>query len=446
MGMIRPGMVCPAIAVALSLAALSAQAGKFTVASWNIGHFSLGVSATSTIPTADASKWIAEYHRLLDPLDASLIGVCEYSPFLDREKTVSVRKALFGDYPIAFEGPTDTGGHVDSLFLRNCTAEKSVVTYFSQRFQNTSFHRTEVEVAGVRTVFIMTHLEPNWPEDHRSMRQAQMRQLLDAVADQPYVIINADWNVCDQDELKPFVDAGFSLANDGSLKTWHTSDPKFALDNIVVKGFVISDARAHPVGSLSDHLLVSCSLEPIPMDIVRYDLTDRYEAYLPAHETVVWKNRRLREFEEIEGYIDGAWIMGRTLAKGLITARDDMSMTVQFQALSGQCKAVRAHFRQQGADVVGYADKAGYGNAEQYGSPLPESAFVHPVSESASTGSYGVYDLEAFGDIVRRVDTLQSPKDGIIVTRGTLGVKTATSAELRVRISGRGRIRIIEEH
>ena len=79
----------------------------------------------------------------------------------------------------------------------------------------------------------------------------------------------------------------------------------------------------------------------------------------------------------------------RHFAKGVITDRTSTSFTVQFQARDGYCKAVRAYFRQRGADVVARADKAGFSDESYCGKVLPDGAFKHELATAADKGAYG---------------------------------------------------------
>lgn len=70
-----------------------------------------------------------------------------------------------------------------------------------------------------------------------------------------------------------------------------------------------------------------------------------------------------------------------------------IGITVQFQALDGYCKAVRAHFRQEGADIVAWADKAGFADKAYFGKPMPDESFSHELATSADDGAYGVRQI-----------------------------------------------------
>ena len=101
-------------------------------------------------------------------------------------------------------------------------------------------------------------------------RPRQMRQLITRFKNVPYVIICADFNVCGAGEYKPFVMAGYTLANCGEAGYFETYPGKdermpcrrYPLDNIIVKGFkvsrvVLDDKKL----TLNDHRILACDLE-----------------------------------------------------------------------------------------------------------------------------------------------------------------------------------------
>ena len=60
-----------------------------------------------------------------------------------------------------------------------------------------------------------------------------------------------------------FVEAGYTLANRGQLITWpswNNPERECAIDNIIVKGFKMSDVKVKGHNKLSDHKMLSCRL------------------------------------------------------------------------------------------------------------------------------------------------------------------------------------------
>jgi len=250
-----------ATSVALSMPCL-VRAEKFTVATWNIGHFAMGLSE-SKIPQEAVEKRSAEYRAFLRGIGAKILTISEYSHHFDRDKAVLTRDAMLKDYASVFESGKIDGGHNNALAVNGFLAADKGMVPFKSHYQQTNFRMAEVQIGGDSVLVVASHLEPNWPTNHRAMRAEQIRQILAAVAGRKHVIIGLDSNVETVDEWKPFVDAGFASANDGTYMTWHVSEPKTFIDTIFVKGFRISDVKVHNQKDLSDHLPLSCSLEKL---------------------------------------------------------------------------------------------------------------------------------------------------------------------------------------
>ena len=119
--------------------------------------------------------------------------------------------------------------------------------------------------------------------------------------------------------------------------------------------------------------------------------------YLPTTEAVLWRNRKLSDIGVLRAKMDGGWMEKTKDALGVVVSRTDGKLSVQFHALDGYCKAVRAELVQRGADVWARATGAGYVDAGLFGSVLADSAFNLSVATARGEGSYGVHDIDGFG-------------------------------------------------
>ena len=230
------------------------------VAAWNIGHFSKGVKTKSRIPLAKAEASAGRYRDFISRIGADVIGVAEYSKFFDMEESMSATETLFGDYRAKVEG-YDNGGHYNSMFVKNAEVLSSYVKGFKERYQGTHFVVTKIKRSGREVAIVMTHLEPNWPCDQTSKRAAQMRQMVEALSKEKYVIVGGDFNVKGQHEYAPLLEAGFKMQNDGSVFTYPASKPRIAIDNFFSKGLKGGGFRSFARPDLSDHCLVVCDFE-----------------------------------------------------------------------------------------------------------------------------------------------------------------------------------------
>jgi endonuclease/exonuclease/phosphatase family metal-dependent hydrolase len=111
---------------------------------------------------------------------------------------------------------------------------------------------------GKMVKFVETHLDFNQGAEGAICRMSQMKELVDAFKDSPYVVICADFNTRIKEEYNVFCDAGFCLATDSLPNAGSPSgDPsQIIIDNIIVKGFRIKETKEYPHMSLSDHNLI----------------------------------------------------------------------------------------------------------------------------------------------------------------------------------------------
>lgn len=229
------------------------------VAHWNIGHFSLGKAPDTTISTDEAESMASKYNELLDSVNADILGICEFSPTfsVNGDKTSSL---LFNNYPFQCIG---------SKYSYNCNAIfsraklfNSNVEFFKQCVQQRYYIESRLIINMHDVYFVETHLDWNQGTMGKGSRTEQINELVNKYKDHPYVIICGDMNSA-VDELQPFIENGFSLANGGELGTYFTSpssNPKHAIDHIITKGCRILSFDVIQNSFLSDHCLIYSQL------------------------------------------------------------------------------------------------------------------------------------------------------------------------------------------
>ena len=180
--------------------------------------------------------------------------------------------------------------------------------------------------------------------------------------------------------------------------------------------------------------------DSVRAETVTYDLTRLYAPYLTSTETTIWENRNIADIELLKCKMNGGWIASAKAGIGVIYDRTPTSFTVQFQCSDGNCKAVRAYFRQDGANVVARADKAGYDDGACYGKRLNDSVFWRELATSDTTGTYGASEIEAFS-VDQVVDALPADADAVVVNGGILQVNVNSDTMISTPISGNGGLR-----
>ena len=242
----------------------------FRVVAWNVGHHARGIGARPTIPPGMDETYRREYREFIG--DARVVGICEYSEEFSTNSPVRTVDALFSDYDVKLEG-TRRFPQGNSLFFKKCRLIETKEREYPKRKRAKYYKFARVEMDGREVCVIETHLDfdtgPNDPL--REARADQMRTIIADMANEKYVIICGDFNISSRPEdtkdhaveYDVFAKAGYAMANRGQLMTWPSyRNPKREqpLDNIIVKGFEISDVEVKSSERLSDHKMLSCNL------------------------------------------------------------------------------------------------------------------------------------------------------------------------------------------
>jgi len=244
---------------------------KITVASWNIGHFALGKDAKSHVRPDEADAKALTYRRFLDSIGADILAVVEYSPEFvldtDGSSLVSARDAVFAGYERAVVGPV-WGYNGNAIFSNGLRTSEGTTTRFTRCAQERYYLTTDILLGNDTVKCVSTHLDWSQGEHGDGYRAIQIQELIDAFDSYPYVILCADWNVGNASEYDAFTQAGYRMANHGSvgdLPTFPAGDAlRSPLDNIIVKGFVPSRVEVYNEPTLSDHCLIRTDLTQIP--------------------------------------------------------------------------------------------------------------------------------------------------------------------------------------
>lgn len=192
----------------------------------------------------------------------------------------------------------------------------------------------------------------------------------------------------------------------------------------------------------------------VSAETVTYDLTQRDSAYLQKTSTVIasWTNRNLADVTSIKGVMQGGFNPTPAVVRGVIYDRTADGFSVQFQLVNeiGNInKVLRAHFRQDGTSIVGWADRCG-SSADLKSSPQPfgyilteEELPYTNVSTDGTTQRYGVRDIEIFGDVVQTITEVPSAENEIQVKGGVLGIAVENGQTIANAISGDGGVAFI---
>lgn len=250
-------------------ASVSDKHPKVRVMHWNVGHWAMGTSYTSNLtPETYEAKKMA-YRNMINEAKADIICCCEWSYNIvnagDDYEPIRAKEALFPQYEFFMLGnlPSATS-YMRTCQLanieRNANLGKSEIA-FNNTVQSGRYYQQVVYRIGGKDVYVVaTHLDWNQGDHGAEYRQSQMEQLMTAFADKEYAIICADWN-CEPSEYDQWLAAGWSMVNHGYLGDFVTYSEAGVLDNIICKGFQVTDIKMYDQQrELSDHSPIAATL------------------------------------------------------------------------------------------------------------------------------------------------------------------------------------------
>jgi len=258
------------IAVLMMALALNAQGRhytKITVASWNIGHFSLGQSGDTKITHLSQKFYEQTYRAYFNDLNADILALVEYNPLMvnatEEKPAVDAHKAILSYYRDAQIGPKYSY-NCNALFSNGIKVLKTDTVMFAKMVQKRYYLVSTMLLDGDTVKVVSTHLDWNQGENGAAFRAEQIKELVEAFRNDKYVIMCADWNTGKTTEYDAFAEAGYAMANHGYMGDLNTcpagASPRSALDNIIVKGFAVSNVGVINNAMLSDHCLIKADL------------------------------------------------------------------------------------------------------------------------------------------------------------------------------------------
>ena len=249
---------------------------SFTIATWNIGHFSNGKNKNTAIGDGSYASASYKYKTYInDVLGADIICLNEYSAKFTPSNNAS---NLFDAYTeVAFEGVQrnySCNALYSKLPLSNVAVHEfacnvGVDIQYTDAVEATDYYYItgELMIGGETVTIVAAHLA--FDDDLYDVYpyvdtvcQNQMLELIDAFENVDRVLILGDWNAYDYSYFDLFADAGYTLGNRNEIPTCtgsKTKDLEWSVDNMVAKGLTINDFRGEPT-TLSDHVAVIAAI------------------------------------------------------------------------------------------------------------------------------------------------------------------------------------------
>lgn len=234
---------------------------EIVVSTWNIGHFSKGMRPYSHIKSHELQAVIEKYNTVLnDSIRADVLCFNEFSKYMTSDnsaKKVATADALFKNFDVQAIGK-QKGFNCNALFAKTKVRRikeisfKRNLQYIAKVPRSSSYYylSSDLYLDGHKIKFLCVHTISR----NHQVCQAQIAELIQECEKYDRVIMCGDWNT---ETYNKFRKAGYTLANDGSLKTYPKKS--FALDNIIVKGVKVSDVRVVKT-DLSDHYPLVCRI------------------------------------------------------------------------------------------------------------------------------------------------------------------------------------------
>lgn len=242
---------------------------SFTLAIWNIGRFSNGAQSSSTIDITKDPGIIQKYNSFInETLCPDVFVVNEYNNVFYKDgngKEVHTDSLLFNSFNYRFIGPEwwKCNAIFSKYKIRNLDQDDEIVCYFTSHKaikddikvskRKTYYLENTVEIRGRCLKIVSVHIDFS-KKSSGVYQRAQITELIERYKEEKQLIICGDFNVRN---YKQFKEAGYSVANDGSLKTFPSK--KSPLDNVVYKGVDVSNVQMFST-TLSDHNPLSCKV------------------------------------------------------------------------------------------------------------------------------------------------------------------------------------------
>ena len=245
------------------------------IATWNIGHFSLGSLINSNI--ASLGFTAKEYKNYLSAINADVVSLNEYSQMFTSSQYA--RSAVFGDYPFAYEG-VQNSYTCNAVFARNNLLSNPQIHYFdcyeaagiiNDPYNDEPTHHyyitSDLTLNGQTVKLVTVHL--HYSDNPQTLAIQAINELIDVFSSYDKVILMGDCNVT-YEKFQIFVDAGYGIAQTDSLLATYgpcqgskyyvdTAEGYGLYDNIIYKGVTVSNF-ALGGSKLSDHYGLYCDV------------------------------------------------------------------------------------------------------------------------------------------------------------------------------------------
>lgn len=301
----------------------SRPTGTLRVLQYNIGHFNMGMTDGNSALIGTNNSYAASYPQFFDymtqlqrwksrisGIDADIIGLEEYNDnFGYHSGLVSTQDSgIFDGYNLSV-GPKECYGWWQNTLASKLALSSPSNVYLGSTNNILAYLRVaKLNINNTEVWFAATHLNLNNPggtggaSASYASRQKELKECVKWLQDKSHVILVGDFNTTGPIEgtteerrlqglaefdifLNGFTedgvtyDGGCTLAN-STLDSRYTSpstgsrpdqspstSPNWYLDNIIVKGFMMSNITVIDDGTITDHCGLYCDLTMIESEV-----------------------------------------------------------------------------------------------------------------------------------------------------------------------------------
>lgn len=253
--------------IRFSKEAYEVKANSVRIATWNIGHYSLGKKPNSTLEDTQLAMQSAYYTDYINnAINADIIFLNEYSKNFTKNGNPA-KNTIFKDYnKVVYEGP-QLGYSCNAVYSKidisnpemhelECNKTAGKISVHDVRATDYYFVTTDLVINGTTVKLVSAHLAFDG-EGSKDVVINQFKELIAYCNQFEHVVLLGDWNVGSFSEFDLFTEAGYTLANaDKNMATYNSGS---SLDNIIYKGVTVSDFGLAGT-DLSDHYALYCTI------------------------------------------------------------------------------------------------------------------------------------------------------------------------------------------
>lgn len=233
----------------------------FVLCTWNLGHFSKGKNPYTIINGTSFRTTSQELNSVLnDSIQADVICFNEYNKMFGVDEfgnNKNTKDLVLSKYGYSEIGPL-MGFSCNAIFskfvIRNVKYRKfeisETIGAMMPRALNYYYIECDLYFNKEKIKLICAHTTSS----ASAVSQSQISEILNQYRNIERVILCGDWNIQDYSLFK---NSGYTLGNNGSYKTYPSKG--YSLDNVAVKGLIISDTKMIKTG-ISDHYPLVCRM------------------------------------------------------------------------------------------------------------------------------------------------------------------------------------------